>query len=159
MTGLINKLKNDLENAINKQDVRYFYFGMPKNLSKEQLMYGVIMINPVSQTVNAVTTGITEQEENSIEVILAKQVQSEVYRNAQSETGQSYLARVMCGTDDNLNLLSATVRQVVRNHMKNYGSMQPVIDITFDDNRIELEGVVTATMTVTQQNLTQQNLS
>lgn len=159
MTGLIKKLKTDLENGISKQDVQYYYLGIPDDLAKDQLLKGVIAINAKQQSVNAVTTGITELENNEIEVILLKSMQTQVYKNAQIETGQWFTTRVMCGTDDSMNLLTNTIRYIVRKFMKSYGSRQPQIQIVIDDKRVNVEGCVTATLTVTQENLVQQILN
>lgn len=152
MNYIIDKILEDLEEGLNKRDVQYFLFGMPETeISKIVFNKGVIMIKPISSDIVAVTTGITDEETHSIEIILAKNMQTKVYRNASQETGEHFLVKVMDGRDSNNDLLTDTIRYIIRRNLKDYGIRQPAISIAYDDGRVELEGIVTATMTITQE--------
>lgn len=155
----IRKIIEDLRKALSNQDVKYYYFGFTENLSKEQLLYGVVMVNPVAQGVVGITTGLVDQETLTIEIVLAKSMQKQVYKNAQTETGDEYLVRVMAGSDTLRTSKTNTIRDVIRKNQRCYGTMQPEINITYDDDRIDIEGVVTATMTITILNHKTNNLS
>ena len=149
MNWLIEQILEDLENELNEQDVRYFIFGLETELSKNMLTDGVIMVKPISSGISAVTTGITDEEVHEVEIILARNVQTKVYKSTQ-ETGDQYLTKVMDGRDSCNNPLKNTVRYIIRSHMQDYGLRQPEISITYNDERIE--GVTTATMRITQEN-------
>lgn len=152
MNYIIDQMLEDLENEMNGRDVQYFFWGMPETeVSKEIFTKGAIFVKPVDSSIIAVTTGITDEEVHSIEIIVAKSMQTKVYRNAQQETGEHFLAKVMDGRDSGNDLLKDTIRYVVRSHLQDYGIRQPAVSIVYDDDRVGIQGVVTATMTITQE--------
>lgn len=152
MNYIIDLILQDLENKIDKQDIQYYFAGFPEtNISKDLYLKGVICVRPVKTNTVAVTTGITDESLNIIEIIVAKSMQTKVYTDAQQETGEYFLARVMDGRRADGSLLSNTVRYVVRNNLKKYGSRQPEIEIVYNDKKVDIQAVVTATMTVSQE--------
>lgn len=154
MTHLIEALLRDLENNIPKQDVQYYIWGKPDNISKEALIKGVIMIRPRTTVVRPISTGPKDKDDNTLEVILGKSMQTDVYQNAQIETGDKFCNRIMDGRNADGSLRNDTIRYVVRNNYKNYGILQPEIRIDYDTNEITApDGIVTATMVISQSDL------
>jgi len=152
MNYVINQILKDLENELNSRDVQYFFFGKPETeVSKDVFNKGAVFVSPLNTGIVAVTTGITDEETHSIEIILAKNMQTKVYKNAQQETGVSFLTKVMDGRDENNNVLTDTIRYIVRRHLREYGIRQPAVSIEYDTEQFKAEGVVTATMTMTQE--------
>lgn len=152
MNYIIDLMLQHLENGLKGRDIQYFFFGIPETeVSKEVFNKGAIFINPVDSSIEAVTTGITDEETHTIEIVLAKNMQTKVYQNAQQETGVKFLNRVMDGRDSANNLSTNTIRYIIRNNIRAYGIRQPTISIKYDDGRFKAEGVVTATLTITQE--------
>lgn len=152
MYHIITKMLKDLEAGLPNQHVRYFIFGMPEeeNISDAELTAGVICIRPVSTDVESRTTGITDEDTHTLEIILAKNTKTLFYKNNQTETGDQFLLRLMDNRDINGQLQTDTIRYIIRHNLRQYGVNQPDIRIAYNDNRIPLQAIATATMTVRQ---------
>jgi len=152
MTYYLNKILEYLENEMDSRDVQFFILGLPATqISQELLLKGCVFVKPVGTDVEAVATGVVDQQTHEIDIILARSMKTEVYQNASQETGDAYLARVMDGRDADNDLQTNTIRYIVRSHMRDLGIMQPDMTITYNDDRLDniAEGVVTATMSIT----------
>lgn len=150
MNDLIEDILKNLEDVIDKKDVVYFDYGKQRLLSKTKLKHGAIMISPVSTGIRPVTTGVTDEDSYSIEIILAKNLQDKYYVNAQKETAAKFLVRLMEGRDASKILKTDTIRYVVRTNFKNTGLLQSDISIEYDSGDVDNNGAATATMTLTQ---------
>lgn len=150
MNNIIGKILDDLEDSINKNDVKYFYFGKPYAVDNNILNAGALFVTPVRTDVESVTTGLKDHASNEIEIVLAKNVKPSFYKDAQKDAGHSFLTRVMEGTDESGALLTNTVRYIIRNKMRDYGILQDSMSIEYDDRKFEYDGCVTATMRITQ---------
>ena len=151
MKNIIDKMLVDLESNMNKDDVQYFVYGLPNiQVYKEMLRKGAIFIKPVTSSITPITTGITDEGQNEIDIVLAKDMQIKVYRDPKQETGDKFLNRVMDGREADGSPKTNTIRYIIRNNLQKYGVLQPSVAITYDDNRIDSMATVTATMTVSQ---------
>ena len=150
MNYIIGKILDDLEDSVNKNDIKYFYFGKPYAIDNNILNAGALIVNPIRTDISSVATGLKDHASYEIEIILAKNVKPSFYKNAQKDAGHSFLTRVMEGTDASGSLLTNTIRYVIRNKMRDYGIKQEGMSIDYDDQRFENEGCVTATMSITQ---------
>lgn len=159
MNQLITNMLRDLENGISKSDVQYYYFGKPLEPGKDVLNGGAIMVMPVSTETRAVTTGITDEDLFTVQIMLAKNLQAEFYRNAQKESGAEFLTRVMEGRDSNGVLQTNTIKHIVRSNFRQWGLKQEEVGIEYDTNDVSLEGAATAVMTVTQLDHTSQSVN
>jgi len=157
MIYIINKVLEDLENNLNSQDVQYYIFGLPEiEIGKDITNKGAVFVKPVSTDLEQIATGLIDQTTHTIEVILVKNMQMRVYRNADQETGEFWLTRVMDGREPDGSLKTNTIRYIVRNNLKKYGIRQPDISIVYNDDRIPGGENVTATMTITQEETSSQ---
>jgi len=152
MTFLMNKLKEILEAGLDKKDVQYINLGKPYSVSKQVLDRGFLCIQPVATDVESVTTGITDEDVHSVKIILAKNVQDEIVKDSQKESGTMYLARVMDGRDASGNVLTNSIRTLIRRNMRNLGITQDSISIDYDTDELDnvAEGTVTATLMLSQ---------
>jgi len=150
MNYIISKILDDLEDSLDKNEVKYFYFGKPYSVDNVVLNAGAIFVSPITTEVDSVTTGLKDHATHEIEIIVAKNVKTSFYKNAQKDAGHSFLTRVMEGTDASGSLLTNTIRYIMRNKMRDYGILQGSMLIEYDDRRFEYEGCVTATMRITQ---------
>lgn len=150
MNHIINKMLTDLEAGIDKKDLQYFYFGFDKSSvpGEDILIKGAVFVNPIGTDVTAITTGLRDKETNSIEIIVAKQTKMFNYSNAQSETGLAFSCRVIDGRDASGNLLPNTIRYIIRNNLRCYGILQPVIEIKYDVNRITTRACITSAIKI-----------
>jgi hypothetical protein len=150
MNYLINKILEDLESNLNKKDVQYYIFGRPYHLPASELEKGVIMVEPISTSVQAVTTGITDEETKEVQIILAKVVKDDFYKNSSKETGSAYLTRIFENKDTSNQLQTDTIRYIVRNNLRQWGLLQPQITINYSGQVFEEapEGTVTGIMTI-----------
>jgi hypothetical protein len=149
MNYVINKMLEDLEAGLPKKDVQYYIFGRPYQLAEAELEKGVLMIEPVSTTVQSVTTGITDEENKEIKIFLAKIVKDRFYANAQKETGSAYLARIFENKDASNQLQADTVRYIVRENLRQWGLLQPTISIDYTVSFEQApEGTVAGAMTI-----------
>lgn len=153
MTYIIQKIKEILEAGLDKKDVGYFYTGKPYSLPKAVLDRGAIYINGVSQDIESITTGIGDRTTNIIQITLCKSMQNDNYKNAQKETGNAYLTRVMDGRGESGDVLTNTIRYIIRTNMRNLGITQSAVSIEYgESNDIDSsEATVFATMTLSQE--------
>jgi hypothetical protein len=152
MTYLLNRIKEILEAGLDKKDVQYYNIGKPFAIADAVLAGVIIYLEPVSTDVVSITTGIGDMSDNTIKIVLAKTVKDQFVKNAQKESGQAYLTRVMDGRDGSGNVLANTIRYLIRTNMRNLGITQGAVNIAYDTQEIENgpEGLVTATLTVSQ---------
>lgn len=149
----MDKLKQLLEAGLSTKDVQYFNIGKPYSIADQVLDKGIIYIEPISTDIESLTTGITDGDDSSVKIVLAKSVKDEFVKNAQKESATAYLARVMDGKNASGQVLTNTIRYIVRTNMRQLGITQSGINITYDSQEIENApaGTVTATLTVSQQ--------
>lgn len=159
MNHFIDLILRDLENGLDKQDVQYFHFGKPYEMPKELVINGAIAVEPVSTDISPVTTGITDEDLYTVRIILLKNTQGEVYKNAQKETGAQFLTRVMEGRDSAGTLQTNTIRHIVRSNFRQWGLLQPEVGIEYDTNDSNVEGVASAVMTLQQLSHTSQSVN
>lgn len=150
MNKFVTDLLKKLEDGISRKDVRHYRSGKSFSSAKNRLNEGIIMINPLSTTVTPVTTGATDEDGFTVEIILAKNMQSKQYKSASKEAAAEYLMRVMEGRDRGGGLSTNTIRYVVRTNFRNLGLNQEDISIEYDTEDVANLGAATATMTLTQ---------
>jgi len=152
MIFIIDKILEDLESNLEKRDVQYYIFGLPEiEIGKDITNKGAVFVKPVSTDITQIATGLIDQPTHTIEVILTKNMQLKVYRSADQETGDLFLARIMDGREADGSLKTNTIRYIIRNNLQRYGVRQPDISITYNDDRIPGDENVTATLTITQE--------
>lgn len=160
MDNLIENILTKLEDGLNKKDVQHFLYGVGlETIPKSMANQGVIVVNPISTDIEPVTTGVTDEESYSLEIILVKNTQTEFYQNSQKEGSIKYLVRIMEGRDAGKGLSTNTVRYIIRTNFRNFGLLQNNISIEYDTDDVNGLGLVTATMTLTQVDHTSQLIS
>jgi len=147
MENTINKIIEYLRAGLDKTDVAYFHVGNPYDLSEAELLRGCITVTPVSETVEAVTTGVTDQEVKTIEITIAKVLKNDFYGNAKKESGIQYLLRVIEARGTNNELKTNTIRYILRNNLRNLGLLQSGFNIVYDTNAISNLGAASASIT------------
>lgn len=150
MNDLINAILTDLRNGISNENVQHFYYGKITQLSDDLLLKGVLMVSPVSTSIRAVTTGLTDEETNELEIVLVKSIRAEFYKNAQQEAAAAYLIRVMDKRNADKSLQTNSVRYIVRNRMRSYGINQVEMVIDYNTEDSNYMGAATATMKISQ---------
>lgn len=133
MTKLLEDMKRDLEAAIPKKDVQYYFIGRPVSISQIALDRGAIVLEPVSTNVRSVATGPLEEEIHNVRVTVMKSVKDEFVKDSQRESGKQYLTRVIDGRQADGSLQTTSIRYVVRNKMRSWGIIQADLDISYDE--------------------------
>jgi hypothetical protein len=159
MNNIINKIIEDLKNNIDKKDVQYFYFGHSYSLSIDVLNKGVIEVIPRTTEISSVTTGTIDESVNTIEIILLKSFKTEAYINASRESASDYLTRVIDGRNADGSLKTNSIRYILRNNMRDYGTIQRNMSIEYDSKDSDYEGAVSAKITLIQEEQNNQPLS
>ena len=110
-------------------------------------------LGTVPKDIESITTGIGDKTTNIIQITLCKSMQNDNYKNAQKETGNAYLTRVMDGRGESGDVLTNTIRYIIRTNMRNLGITQSAVSIEYgESNDIDSsEATVFATMTVSQE--------
>ncbi len=157
MNYAIPKIIEDLKNTISKVDIQQYMYGMPQELGDN--IGGLIIVNPVNTTITPMATGIIDQDEDVIEVVLAKSYKTSVYQNAAQAGDVEFLTRIMRGKDINNDFLSNSIVYIIRSNFKRYGINQPSLSINWHDNRFSKEGLVAATLTIRQKSLGNQTIN
>lgn len=152
MNYLTNKILTSLKDTLPKEKVGYFFIGKPKTgLSKDSLNSGCVLIVPQTTETEPATTGVQYRLTKNVDIILAKNVTDNNYRNAQLETGIDYLTNVFEGKNEDGSLRIDTILYTVLSNLRLWGMQQSNVSITYDTNEIDgAEGVVTATMALSQ---------
>jgi len=156
MNYAIPKIIEDLRGVISKNDVQTYMYGRPLELG--DTLGGMVIVNPVSTEIKPIATGVLDQDEDTIEIILVKSFKTSVYQNASQSGDVEFLTRVMRGKDANNNLLTNSIVYVVRNNFRSYGINQPSMTINWSDNRFNKEGIVVATLTLRQNSIGDQSI-
>lgn len=160
MNHLINKILVDLRaNELLKKDVKHFFFGHSYALSGDMMAQGVIEVIPVSTSVASQTTGLQDQSVHELQIVLIKNMKTQAYKNAQVETGLDYLNRVMDGRQPDGAPNTNSIRYIIRNNMRNYGTVQRDISIDYQPEDPNYEGAASATLSVTQEEFNVQPIS
>lgn len=160
MNLLMDQIKTDLENAINKKDVVYVYIGNSEAASKQNLEKGIIVLQPLNTTLTPVTTGILVEGVGNFKIIFAKSIQDEINTNAQRESGTEWLMRVMEGRNSDGTLQSNTGAYVVLSNLRKWGKLQNSVQINYDTNDIldTAGGVIQGNITIAQRDIFNQSL-
>jgi hypothetical protein len=132
--NLIRLILKNFEEKIDKKDIGYYFFGRPQIISKDVAQRGVICVKPISTSIQSISTGLIDRDTYTIQVIVAKNVQPEFYKNAQEESGDQFMTRVIEGRKSCGNLNERCVRYVIREHLKKWGILQPNLTIQYDTN-------------------------
>lgn len=148
MDYLIRKILNSLEAGIPKERIAYYFDGKPTQLTDEILERGVICVSVPSAEVESITTGVTEQETFDVEIVVAKIIKNNYYKEGQQEAGQAVIRRIIEGSNDNGVLLTDTVRHIVRSNLKTWGVMQPSYSVDYDTQEFVNNSTFSATVTV-----------
>ena len=162
MDRIIRALLEDLENVLGPKGngkVIHYYYGLPEEMPQNVSTNGGVFIQPVSSQSTPVATGLRDRMEDKTEIVLAKGARVQRYRKADEADGLAYLTRVMSGTDSKGQRLTDTILYTVRANFQDYGERQPNLDIAWDDNRFNQSDIVTATLTITQENIQNQGVS
>lgn len=146
----------DLKNGISKNDVVYYYDGLPDELGDEGGNRGSIFVSPVSTGIEPVSTGMIDSEQDEIHIVLAKESSTFRYQNPRDEGGMGFMTRVMNGKDVNNQRLTNSIVYIIRNNIRRYGLRNPSFKINWNDNRFEKEGMVTSTLIIRNDNLVDQ---
>jgi hypothetical protein len=125
-------------------------------LPETVLLNGVIGVVPRTTEINPATTGVNDEDSINIDIILAKIIKNEFYRNAQKVSGDEYLARVMDGRNEDGSIKTDTIRYITRNNMRRYGTRQGSFSIEYNTEEFENYALVSATLSLTQQYFTYQ---
>lgn len=148
MKRLIKTMLADLEAIPGiKKDLGYFFFGVPDQIDNNILTAGGVFIKPRSNTSRPITTGIKEQNDIRLEIIVAKQTKVENYKNAQ-ETPIEFLVRMIENTDEAGSLMTNTIKYTLRKYIRRYGKQQTTMSIDYDSREFSNKGVVTATISL-----------
>jgi hypothetical protein len=150
MNYVITKLLKKLEDGLNRNDVQYYYFGIPDvdNAFENIVGKGLIAVEPLSTSTTSITTGLQDEDTYSIAIHLTKKIRGNA-RNAQIEPGAQYLTRVMEGRDEDAGTaLTNTIKYIVRNNFRTLGLMETGVEIDYESNIFDLEGAFSATMTI-----------
>lgn len=159
MKKLLKTILTDLENIENiKKDIGYFYLGIPDRVDNKVLDSGMLCLRPDLNTSVPITTGIKEQNDIDLKIIVAKQMKNKNYRNAQ-ETGDEFMMRVIEDTDENNSLKTNTIKYTLRQNIRNYGKKQNDMSITYDSQEFTNAGVITATINLSVVDIYNINLS
>lgn len=149
MEYLAGKILEALKSRLSKKDVQKFMFGINEDkVGQVELNNGLIVVNPATTDIKAITTGITDEYTHNIEIILGKSSRLESNKKADTEGGKAYLTRVMEGTDENNNLLTNTVMFAIREQYRKFGIQQLNCNINYQDKRFNHEGSVSAVLTL-----------
>ncbi len=159
MNYIINKIITNLDASISKKDVQYFYFGHSYSYSNDVLNKGIIEVKPESSDIESLTTGIIDQNTNTIKIILAKSIKTEGYKNAKEETLLSWASRVCDGREADGSLKTNSIRYVLRNNMRSYGTVQRSLSIEYDSKEDGFGGAFTTTLTLVQEEQQNQPLN
>lgn len=157
MNYAIPKMIEDLKASISKSDVATYMFGLPLELG--DTLGAMIIVNPSSTTITPIATGMIDEDEDTIEVILVKNYKTTTYQNASQAGDMEFLTRVMRGKDANNDLLGSSIVSILRSNFKRYGINQPQFSINWNDNRFEKEGLVASTLTIQQNSLGNQSIN
>lgn len=149
--NIINKVLEDLENTISKNDVAYFLNGRQYSVTDEQANRGFIAVSYVSEVLESQATGLRDNKISEIAIDLGKSVKNNAYSNAQTSANYNFFKRVMAGENDDGSYKDTTIVKIIRTNLRSYGTTQPEIVIEYDTDRVENEGVVTATLTFSQE--------
>jgi hypothetical protein len=157
MNYSIPKMIEDLKNSISKNDVQSYMYGLPLELG--DTIGALIIVNPVSTEITPRATGVIDQDEDLIEVILVKSFKTSTYQNASQAGDVEFLTRVMRGKDTNNDLLPNSIVSIIRSNFKKYGINQHSLSINWSDDRFSKEGLVAATLTIRQNSLGNQSIN
>jgi len=162
MDRIIRALLKDLENVLGPKGsgkVIHYYYGKPDEMPLNVSTNGAIFLQPVVTDSTPVATGLRDRIEDNLEIILVKSARVQRYQKADEADGIAFLTRVMSGTDSKGQRLTDTVLYTVRTNFQDYGERQPNLSIAWNDDRFNQSDIVTATMTVTQENIQNQGVS
>lgn len=159
MNYVIPKILEDLRNGIDKNDVAYFYYGLPTELGDEVGNAGGIFVAPVNTGINPISTGMIDSEEDEIHVVLARESSTFRYRSPEDEGGMEYFTRVLNGKDTANQRLANSIVYIIRNNIRRYGLRNPSFSINWNDNRFEKEGMVTSTLIIRNDSLVGQAIA
>lgn len=159
MNYIINKIIADLKANIDSKDVQYVYFGHSYALSVDVLNKGVIEVIPVSSDISSITTGTIDLNVNTIHIVLLKNFKTEAYINASRESAADYLTRVVDGRLADGSLKTDSIRYILRNNMRDYGTIQRSMAIEYSSQDSNYEGAASAKITLIQEEHNNQLLS
>lgn len=160
MNLIIEKLKEKLEQGIDKKQVRHFFTGVPVSLAERDAINGVIGIKPESTEINFISTGMVERERCAIRIVLIKAIQVEYNKDKTVDPAHEFLMHVMEGKNSNGELRNDSIRNIVRSNFKIIGGKyQEGVRINYDTNYYGIPSFVTAEMVVPQIGFNQQTVN
>lgn len=133
MIKLLNDIKRDLEAGVPHNEVQYYYIGKPVSISQQALDKGVIVIKAIGTKGRTVTTGVREEDTHTVRIEVMKTVRDKFVNNAQVESGDLYLTRVIDDRNEDGSLKPSSIRYIIRNKMRAWGIMQGDLDISYDE--------------------------
>lgn len=151
MQYLINKIKTTLEQSLDKKDIQYVVIGGLDQISKAMLDKGVVVLLPISTEVSSITTGIRDMERKVVKFVIGKNIQNQFNKNAQRESGQEYLMRVMEGNNADNTLITTSLRYIIRQNFRVWGVQQDSLSIDYMTDELQdvAEGAITGSMQFT----------
>ena len=159
MDFVINKILDKLKEDMEKKDITHFFFGKPDEIDEVTATAGMIYINPITTEINSLTTGMQDQDTFNLEIGIIKKTTKDMYKNPKKESVMSFLVRIMEGRDPQNVLKTNTIRYIVRNQMRQFGSRQDTISIEYDTKEYGKEDIATAKMNLKQIGITNQPIA
>ena len=160
MNYLINQIINDLRAGLDPKDIGHFFVGHSYALPDVMLDEGIIEVIPVSSEIQSVATGMIDQGVNTLKIVVMRCFKTTPYTDPHKETATDWLARVIDGREANGTPKTNSVRYILRNHLRHYGTIQPTMTIEYNSPQKEdTMGTVSAFITLVQEEQVNQPLS
>ena len=156
MEYIIDLILQKLEEGISKADVKNYLFGIPSEMGDNLSNSGAICVGPMATDITPETTGVRDRDDNDIEIVVVKNFKTMQYRDAESEGAMRFLTRIIDGRNADGSRKTDSIVYILRNNMRTFGIRQPSISINYRDNRYDKEGVVTASLRLRQEAISNQ---
>lgn len=156
MNKIIPAIIEIFKNGLSANDVNHYMFGVPTEVGDLVGLVGTIFVAPVTTDLNAETTGVLDRRSEEIEIILATTAKMDVYENPTYEGAMGYITRIMDGKNADGSPRTDSITYLLRSNFRNLGLRQPRLTIDWNDRRFEKEGIVAATLRLTQETIESQ---